>query len=223
MPRGVDQVCGASELDGQRFDIVVVAVKPQMIAEVLPDYLSLLADDGVILSIAAGFSLKSLQVIVGQASVVRVMPNLPVSLGKGVSGLFADDQVAGKHRKLTEALMRPTGHLIWVASEDELDRVTAVAGSGPGYAFEIARCWAQAGEDLGFSRSQARELVLRTLEGAVELALNSDTPLDGLREQVTSKNGTTQAGLTALNGQSQLDGLLGTTVRAAYERAIELR
>jgi pyrroline-5-carboxylate reductase len=151
------------------------------------------------------------------------MPNLPVSLGKGVSGLFADEQVSGKHRKLTEALMQATGHLIWVASEDELDRVTAIAGSGPGYAFEIARSWAQAGEDLGFSRSEARELVLRTLEGAVDLALASEAPLDGLREQVTSKNGTTQAGLTALNGTSQLDGLLSATVHAAYERAIELR
>jgi pyrroline-5-carboxylate reductase len=214
---------GATELAGQRFDIIVIAVKPQMIAEVLPEYLPHLAPGGVFVSIAAGFSCRSLASICDNQAVVRVMPNLPVALGKGVSGLYADKTVADEHRKLVERLMQATGHLIWVDSEDELDRVTAVAGSGPGNAFEIARCWAEAGESLGFSPAQSRDLVLKTLEGAVDLALASDSALGDLRERVTSKNGTTQAGLFALNGDAQLDGLLRDTVKAAYERAVELR
>ena len=119
--------------------------------------------------------------------------------------------------------MAPTGELVWVSTEDELDRVTAVAGSGPGYAFEIARCWAEACESLGFSEQQARRLVLTTLAGSVDLALASDASLDELRDGVTSRKGTTQAGLSALNGGSQLGSLFGETVQAAYARAVELR
>jgi pyrroline-5-carboxylate reductase len=219
----IRQVRGPAELEGDRFDLIIIAVKPQMIADVLPAYLGNLSEDGAFVSIAAGFSCESLAGLTGGAPMVRVMPNLPVALGKGVSGLYADDGIRDHHRSLVEALMRPTGHLSWVDSEDRLDRLTAVAGSGPGYAFEIARCWVEAGESLGFSRAEARALVLKTLEGTVDMALNTDAPLDELRERVTSKNGTTFAGLTAMNGDEQLSGLLGQTVLAAYNRALELR
>ena len=109
------------------------------------------------------------------------------------------------------------------ADEDELDRVTAVAGSGPGYAFEIARCWIEAAIKLGFSPETARELVLNTLGGSIELAMTSEQSAEALRNSVTSKNGTTEAGLKALTEDSKLEELFESTVKAAYQRAVELR
>ncbi|MFT7288390.1 MAG: pyrroline-5-carboxylate reductase [Halieaceae bacterium] len=223
LPKQAVQVRSASELGKQRFSMLVIAVKPQMIESVVPDYLAYLAPNGIIVSIAAGFSCTSLRSVAPRNAAVRIMPNLPVAMGKGVSGLYADERVSPQSRSQVERLMQSTGHLIWVSCEDELDRVTAIAGSGPGYAFEIARCWAQAGQALGFSREQSREIVLKTMKGAIDLALASDASLDELRERVTSKNGTTQAGLRALNGDAQLGALLDDTLRAAYARAVELR
>jgi pyrroline-5-carboxylate reductase len=122
-----------------------------------------------------------------------------------------------------ESLMQQTGTTVWVDEEDALDRVTAVAGSGPGYVFEIARTYIEAAEALGFTTAQARALVLDTMAGAVEMARRSDESVETLRNSVTSKNGTTQAGLDALNGDGTLTELMRRTTRAAYDRAVELR
>ena len=222
-PATVQSLRSVTGLGDSQFDIVVIGVKPQMIKEVLPDYLNTLAEDGVFVSIAAGFACSSLAQITHSAPMIRVMPNLPVSIGKGVSGLYADPQTAPAHRARVERLMTPTGKLVWVDSEDALDRLTAIAGSGPGFAFEVARSWVQAAEALGFSADQARAMVLGTIEGAIELALSTAEPLDELRNRVTSKNGATYAGLLAMNGNGQLDQLLEETVQAAYDRAVELR
>jgi pyrroline-5-carboxylate reductase len=223
VPDRVHCVTGPEALSGRAFDLIVVAVKPQTIASALPLYLDLLNDDGCVISIAAGFSAASIEALTGEVALVRVMPNLPVQIGNGVSALYANDHATDAHRHLVTNLMNTTGTLIWVESEDDIDRVTAVAGSGPGYAFEIARCWMLAAQALGFAPAEARELVLKTLAGSIELALSSQTPLDELRDGVTSKNGTTAAGLAALNGDANLDGLLRRTVEAAYARAVELR
>ena len=222
-PEGVKRVMGPGELHGETFDLLIVAVKPQMIASILPLYRHLLNNDGCLLSIAAGFSAASIEELAGKVALVRVMPNLPVQIGNGVSALYANARATDAHQRSVTKLMDTTGKLIWVETEDDIDRVTAVAGSGPGYAFEIARCWMLAAQSLGFPPAEARELVLKTLSGSIELALNSATPLDELRDRVTSKNGTTAAGLSALNGDSSLNGLLQKTVEAAYARAVELR
>jgi len=223
MPEGVKMVCAPEALLGTHFDLVVLAVKPQMIPEILPAYKDLLADDGCFLSIAAGFAVSSILALVGQKPLVRVMPNMPVKIGKGVSALYANQHATEQQRQQVEKLMQSTGQLIWVDTEDDIDRLTAIAGSGPGYVFEIARCWMKAGQTLGFSEHEARDMVLRTLAGSVELALDSQDSLGELRDGVTSKNGTTAAGLAALNPDASLDGLMKKTVEAAYARAIELR
>ena len=223
MPDGVNLVRTPEPLKGTRFDLIVIAIKPQMISDVLPAYTDLLAEDGCFLSMAAGFAATSIETLVGKKPVIRIMPNMPVQIGKGVSALYAS-QLATHQQKLTvEKLMDTTGQLIWADTEDDIDRLTAIAGSGPGYVFEIARCWMQAGQTLGFSEVEAREMVLRTLAGSVELALGSTATLGELRDGVTSKNGTTAAGLSALNHDASLDGLLQKTVEAAYARAVELR
>lgn len=223
MPEDVTVVRHVDALAGRTFDLIVIAVKPQMIPEVLPAYAGLLKGTGCFLSIAAGCSVQSVEALVGAKPLIRVMPNLPVQIGKGVSALFANQHASQQHQDAIDQLMATTGKLIWVKTEDDIDRVTAIAGSGPGYVFEIARCWAQAGHSLGFSEDEARAMVLQTLAGSVELAMDSPASLADLREGVTSKGGTTAAGLAALNKDASLDKLLRQTVEAAYARAMELR
>ena len=205
------------------FDLVIVAVKPQVVAQVLPDYAARLSPDGFVASIVAGCSIERLRELSGGAAVVRVMPNLPAAIGAGVSGLCADDRATDAQRTLIERLMTAAGSTMWVADEDMLDRLTAVAGSGPGYVFEIARAYVDAAIDLGFNPEDARQLVLGTMAGTIAMAQASETSLEGLRTSVTSKNGTTAAGLDALNGDGNLGERFGDTLTAAYDRAVELR
>ena len=223
IPGSVRSVRAPEELGGEQFDLVVLAVKPQVIPTVLPDYVGLLAEGGCFISMAAGFEAASIEALVGATPLVRIMPNMPVQIGKGVSALYSNLHTSEQHQQTVSKLMETTGQLIWVDNEDDIDRLTAIAGSGPGYVFEIARCWMQAGQTLGFSEREAREMVLRTLAGSVELALASEASLSELRDGVISKNGTTEAGLSALNRDSGLDLLLQQTVEAAYARAVELR
>lgn len=223
---GSDRVAYLREpppVDECAFDLVIVAVKPQVVAEVLPDYASRLAPDGFVASIAAGCSIERLSALSGGAGVVRVMPNLPSAIGAGVSGLCADDSATPDQRAMIEALMAAAGTTLWVANEDMLDRLTAVAGSGPGYVFEIARSYVEAATGLGFSPDEARQLVLGTMAGTIAMAQGSTSSLEELRTSVTSKNGTTAAGLDALNGDGALDQRLRATLAAAYDRAVELR
>lgn len=205
------------------FDLVIVAVKPQIVAEVLPDYAARLAPEGFVASIAAGCSLARLHTLSGGAAVVRVMPNLPSAIGKGVSGLCADAHATEAQRALIEGLMQAAGTAIWVPDEDKLDRLTAVAGSGPGYVFEIARSYVEAAEGLGFSADDARQLVLGTMAGTLAMAQSSSESLEDLRTNVTSKNGTTAAGLACLNGDGALSARFRDVLDAAYARAVELR
>ena len=222
-PPGVTLERSVESLSDRCFDIIVIAVKPQLIASVLPAYRGLLNETGFIMSIAAGYSVASLEQHVGQQPIIRVMPNLPARIGRGVSALYANSRCSQTQIDRALDLTNAAGYSLLVASEDELDRVTAIAGSGPGYAFEIARCWIEAAEKLGFSAQHARELVLNTLAGSVEMGLESNHDMAELRNAVTSKNGTTEAGLTALNGDAQLQSLFDSTLNAAYQRAVQLR
>ncbi|MBX7496300.1 pyrroline-5-carboxylate reductase [Qipengyuania sp. 6B39] len=223
-PDGARLVRDRSTVADERFDVVIVAIKPQMIDDILPDYAPMLAEGGYVLSIAAGCSLARLSRLTGGAPVVRVMPNLPAAVGKGVSGICADDAAQGAPLAHARAMMERTGTAVVVDSEDKIDRVTAVAGSGPGYVFEIARAYVEAAMAMGFDREEARALVLGTMEGAIAMALEPDAPgLEDLRNSVTSKGGTTAAGLAALNGDDTISTRLRETLEAAYNRAVELR
>lgn len=206
------------------FDLVIAAVKPQVIDRVLPDYAARLAPGGFVASIAAGCSLERIRTLAGGAPAIRIMPNLPAAIGRGVSGLCADDQATDTQRDMIETLMAAVGTVVWVADEDGLDRLTAVAGSGPGYVFELARSYVAAVKAMGFDAPTARQLALGTLSGAIAMAEAQDeTPLEALRDSVTSKGGTTAAGLAALNGDGLLDARFAATFDAAYARAVELR
>lgn len=223
VPDGVTHRRSPAELGGQVFDMLIIAVKPQMIDTALPPYMPHLAPDGCLVSIAAGYSSSRLNALVGDTPVIRLMPNLPAMIGQGVNGLFANALCQSTHRDGATALATATGSAIWVEEEDQIDRITAVAGSGSGYVFEIARSYVAAAEALGFDTATARTLVLDTIAGAIEMARQSDRSLETLRNDVTSKNGTTQAGLEALMQGGALDALLENTTQAAYARAVELR
>ncbi|QKG72765.1 pyrroline-5-carboxylate reductase family protein [Erythrobacter mangrovi] len=224
VPSGARLVRDRSAVSEERFDVVVVAIKPQMIDEVMPAYAALLAGGGYALSIAAGCSIARLSRLLGGAPVVRVMPNLPAAVGKGVSGVCAGPGATGAALAHAEAMMQRTGTAVIVDDEDMIDHVTAVSGSGPGYVFEFARAYVEAAITQGFTPTEARAMVLGTIDGAVAMALADDTTdLAELRNSVTSKGGTTAAGLATLNGDGQLSQRLRETLEAAYNRAVELR
>ncbi|MEL6474391.1 MAG: pyrroline-5-carboxylate reductase [Pseudomonadota bacterium] len=213
----------ADPLADQMFDMIVVAIKPQLIDQIMPEHAKRLRDGGAVLSIAAGFSAARLSNALNGAPVIRVMPNMPAAIGKGVSGIFFTEGVSNASREMAHDLMTATGEVVEVDAEDSLDKVTAIAGSGPGYVFELARAYVEAARSLGFNAEQSRTLVLGTLSGAVEMAIQSGEDLAALRNAVTSKAGTTEAGLEALNGAGLLTRLFEETTTAAYQRAVELR
>ena len=222
-PEGARLLKKVEDLEDEQFDLLIVAIKPQMIDEILPAYKNVLASDGAIASIAAGCSVQRLKKALPGFPVVRIMPNLPSAIGAGVAGLYASEDAGKTHKDGVQELMEAAGTAVWVGEEDMLDRVTAVAGSGPGYVFEIARAYIEAAQELGFSAEQARDLVMGTLNGSIQMVLQTGDDPENLRNSVTSKNGTTEAGLNALNGDGSLTKLLKSTTEAAYKRAVELR
>lgn len=223
LPEGVRASKDGRGLGSDVFDMIVVAVKPQLIENVMPEHRARLRDGGCIMSMAAGFSVENLQRVLGQVPVVRVMPNLPAMIGKGATGIFASKEASGDQKTAIDTLIESVGKAFWVSSEDELDRLTAVSGSGPGYVFQFIESYIEGAKELGFSNDDARALVIQTMLGAVEMAASSDVPAGELRERVTSKGGTTQAGLNQLRQDHVLDLLMKSTTRAAYSRAVELR
>ncbi len=224
VPEGVALVADRAEIADRKFDLIVAAVKPQLIDDILADYADMLAPGGYVLSIAAGYSAARLSRLMGDAPVIRTMPNLPAAIGRGVSGICAGPHAGDEHIAHAQDFMGRAGTTVTVDSEDKLDRVTAVAGSGPGYVFEIARAYTEAAMAQGFDEEEARAMVLGTIGGAIAMASEPGAPsLEDLRNSVTSKGGTTAAGLNALNGDGGLSTRLHDTLKAAYDRAVELR
>ncbi len=203
--------------------VVVVAVKPQDVAAVLqPLAQALQRTRPVVLSVAAGVRIRALRDWCGPGvPVVRAMPNRPALVGAGVTGLFAPADVDPESRRLAERAMQSVGEVIWVASEDALDAVTAVSGSGPAYFFLLAELLARAGTGLGLPPRDARRLAISTLHGAGLLAHGSDGDLERLRAEVTSKGGTTEAAVRTLEAAG-FDELVARAVQAAARRSREL-
>lgn len=223
LPEAVAHVVAPSDLPAATFDVAVIAIKPQMIADILPAYAAALKPGGCFVSIAAGCSVASIAKIVGDMAIVRVMPNMGAMVGLGVSGLYANALCTPQQMTEVTALIARTGSCVPLNSEDEIDRLTAISGSGPGYVFEMMRSYVAAAQSLGFDLPTARRLVFDTIAGSVEAARQSDASLEDLRNSVTSKNGTTQAGLDQLMRGGQLDALLHDTAQAAYARAGALK
>lgn len=218
------QVIGA--LDQIAFDFtknnaVVMAIKPQdfnVVAKGLSAKLKHATAPGpLILSIAAGIRLKDMSRWLDHARCVRAMPNTPALIGKGITGLFADAAVNQDDRVLAETICHAVGQAVWVAEEKLMDAVTAVSGSGPAYVFAFLEAMQSAGEKLGLDATTARQLAYATLEGATQLAHNSDEHAGVLRERVTSKGGTTAAALEVMKQHGWHD-ILEKAIDAASQR-----
>ena len=202
-------------------DAVVLAVKPQVLGQVCGELLPCL-DGELIVSIAAGVRINTLaRWLGGHRRIVRTMPNTPALIGQGVTGLYAPAALAATDLATATELMQSTGVVISVKTEDMIDAVTAVSGSGPAYVFHWIEAMLAAAEDAGFNALDARTLVFGTLNGATALAAAADVSPGVLRERVTSKGGTTAAALAVLN-ERDVAGAMLDAVRAAKNRGAEL-
>ncbi len=203
--------------------VVVVAVKPQDTQSVLEPLRDLLERNRpTVLSVAAGIRVSSLEAWCGPGvPVVRAMPNRPALVGAGATGLYAPSQVGAAHRAAAQHVMEASGEVVWVQSEDALDIVTALSGSGPAYFFLLAELMANAATELGLEPQAARRLAVATLYGSGLLAHTSDVDLARMREQVTSKGGTTEAALRTF-ANADLREIVARALESATLRSREL-
>ncbi|MEQ8515223.1 MAG: pyrroline-5-carboxylate reductase [Chromatocurvus sp.] len=211
----------ATAADGA--DVIILAVKPQVMAEVCASIAPVVARDrALVLTIAAGVPIASYQRwLHTPAPVVRCMPNTPSLLGCGASGLFASPEVSGQQRERAQAIMDAVGNSVWVAHEEQLHAVTAVSGSGPAYFFLFMESMVDAGEQLGLDRATAAALVQQTCLGAARMALESGVPLDELRRRVTSLGGTTEQAIASFESQD-LRKVVHSALVACSTRSREL-
>ena len=203
-------------------EALLLAVKPQLMSAVAPAYAAA-AQKALVISIAAGIPIETLSLMLhAPRAIVRAMPNLPASIGKGISAAYATPTTTAAQRKLAERLLRATGDLVWLEGEELLNAVTAVSGSGPAYVFLLAEALAAAGERVGLPPAIAKTLARKTLEGAGALLAASTLDPAELRRSVTSPGGTTEAALKVLMADSRFEQLLADAVAAATARGFEL-
>lgn len=200
---------------------ILLAVKPQAIAEAAVGLRRKLGPGHIVISIVAGVTTETLRQLLGDAPrIVRAMPNTPVEVGSGMTAAVADQTLSAADRATIELLFAPTGAFMWLDSEAHIDIVTAISGSGPAYFFRFAEALAAAGEAQGLSRDTASELARATLAGAGALA-QPGTSLARLREEVTSPAGTTAAALARMEAHG-IGSLIAGGVEAAIARAGDL-
>jgi pyrroline-5-carboxylate reductase len=204
----------------------MLAVKPQQLSDVIKPLKAFLQPHTIAVSIAAGISLVTLSHWLGSLEqpwplVVRAMPNTPALVEKGMTGLVAGTAVSNHDRDVVHNILSAVGDVVWVESDQMIDAVTGVSGSGPAYVFRFIEAMMVGAKQLGLDDIQAKQLTLATLAGATELAAQSSEPVSTLRERVTSKGGTTAAALSVLEAQ-HFENIVTAAMQAAYDRAGEL-
>ena len=204
--------------------IVLIAVKPQMMGDALPKIAAMGNGETLFVSVAAGTSIAAFEEAFGaQSPIIRAMPNTPAAVGRGITAIIGNAQASAAHLDMAEGLLSAVGQVVRLEGEDQMDAVTGVSGSGPAYVFHMIECLARAGEAQGLAPELAMQLAKATVAGAGALAEAADEPPAQLRVNVTSPNGTTQAGLEQLMDEGNgLPPLMARTVAAATERSKEL-
>jgi pyrroline-5-carboxylate reductase len=215
--------CGNNKAVVERADVLLLAVKPQVMKAVLTDLSAAVQTrQPLVISIAAGISVSSLREwIGGEPAIVRCMPNTPALVQLGASGLYANAQVSPLQREQAEAILRAVGIALWLDDEEQIDAVTAVSGSGPAYFFLLMEAMIAAGEQLGLTPATARALTLQTALGAAQMAITSDVDAAELRRRVTSPGGTTERAIAHFE-QSGLREIVSGALQAAAVRSKEL-
>jgi pyrroline-5-carboxylate reductase len=202
------------------FQTVLLGIKPQMFAALKADVAMAVAADGVLLSVLAGTRAATLAEALPGRSIVRLMPNLAASLGKAPIGVWTEAQE--KLGDALEAMLSPLGQPVWIAREEQMDIVTALAGSGPAFVYRFIDSLSKAAMELGLDETQAAAMAMAMVEGAAALAARSTDSPAALAAKVTSAGGTTAAGLFVLDEGAALDRLLSETLRAARDRGVIL-
>lgn len=204
-------------------DVILLAVKPQVMHQVVNDIAeSIKGTNKLIISIAAGVKLDSITSWLGeQAAVVRVMPNTPALIQAGAAAIIANEHTTDVQKNIAEAMMRSVGAAIWLDSEEQMDAVTALSGSGPAYFFYFMEAMEKAAIEMGLNEEQARLLTIETAVGASKMALMSSSDPAELRQQVTSPGGTTEQALNTFM-QNNMEALVQKAMQAAKQRSIEL-
>jgi pyrroline-5-carboxylate reductase len=204
-------------------DVVILAVKPQMVRAVVEDVAETLRAQGpLVLSIVAGLSTRVLRRWIGpEVPIVRAMPNSPALVRSGAAALYAKTGVGPGHRNSAESILRAVGSTVWVEDEALMDTVTALSGGGPAYFFLLMELIERAGVSMGLAPESARLLTLQTAFGAAKMALESETPTAVLRAQVTSKGGTTEQAIKTFQ-DCGIESIVTRALRAAEARSREL-
>lgn len=221
---GAIAIADLSELPADlRVDLVILAVKPQIIEPVLKKCWGLAGTGATFVSVAAGITMTQMaQTLPDAVPLIRCMPNTPAAIGQGMMALCAGDTVTNDTRALTETLFSTSGEVAWIKDESLMDAVTAISGSGPAYVFHFVEVLAAAGLALGLPKDTALLLAKQTVAGAGSMALLSGLPPATLREQVTSPGGTTAAALAVFMNDARLCKLVTEATIAARDRSIEL-
>ncbi len=202
-------------------DIIILAVKPQQLRD-LSIFLGSLLQQQLVISIAAGIRAQDLaRWLGGYPTIVRVMPNTPAQVQQGMSALFALPEVTAQQHSDAEDIMAAVGKTMWLEDEASMDAVTAISGSGPAYVFYFIEAMQQAAQELGLSAEAARLLCLQTFIGSCALAQQSVETLATLRSQVTSKGGTTEQGILALEAGAVKSAII-KAAKAAAQKSAEL-
>lgn len=209
------------EGSGEPADLVLLAIKPQMLDAASARLKTLVTGQTSVISILAGKSIKDVKTrLPGVKKIIRAMPNTPAAIGRGVTGVFATSDLTEVDKAHVNRLLATTGRVEWLAHEAWIDAVTAVSGSGPAYVFHMVEALAKAAEALGLPADLAMTLARTTVEGAGELLhQNPQTTASTLRQNVTSPGGTTAAALEVLMGEDGLTPLMIAAVAAAKKRA----
>ena len=204
-------------------EVLVLAVKPQVLGEVATALKpALVQKQPLVISIAAGIMVESMERWLGESTaIVRCMPNTPALVETGASGLFANSQVSDIQKQQAERILSAVGIALWVDTEEQLDAVTAVSGSGPAYYFLVMEAMIEAGKRLGLSTEVSTQLTLQTALGASKMALASDVDAAELRRRVTSPNGTTEKAVEAFE-QGDIRGLFDSAMEACAARSKSL-
>lgn len=199
-------------------DIVVLAVKPQVMKAVVSSFADIL-DKQLVISVAAGLSTELLSdMLGGYDNIVRAMPNTPAMIQMGATGLYGTDNISAEQKQLATAVMEASGLVMWVDNEKHMHAVTAVSGSAPAYMFYFIESMIDGAVALGLDKEQASALAMQTMLGAAKMAMNSENAPAELRRKVTSPNGTTQAAVESMQA-NDIGGQIVEAMQACYDRS----
>ena len=209
--------------DINKFDIIIFAIKPQIAREVIEKFNSISKKDILFISIIAGkkFSFFD-KYLNSKQQIVRVMPNMPVFVKKGMSCLVSNKLTSAKNKKTSKELFDELGKTLWLKKESDLDKVTAISGSGPAYYFLFIEYLESIAKELGFTPLMARQLVYQTALGSIELLLQDKRSAQQLKKTIAIQGGTTEAAISVFEKKSQFKKIIRKAIKAAFNRSIKL-